>query len=68
MTHQPAAPHSAFFWRGQPSILAASFRRPRQNRDGGTTRKRTRFSPPIEGRAAGQQATDRRAALVRRRI
>ncbi|SEB26311.1 hypothetical protein [Variovorax sp. YR216] len=67
-SQKPAAPTSAFFWRGQPSILAESFRRSRQGRGEATGKHRAHFSPPIEGSAAGQQATDKRAALVRRRI
>lgn len=69
MTHKPAAPTSAFFWQGQPSVIGASLRKPTTNlrtwpKDSQNA-KGQKYSPPVIGRAAEQRARDKRAALLR---
>lgn len=61
--HKPAARHSAFYWREWPSTLGVQLAP--SNKDRSTEGRRQRYSPPIEGREAGQRAGDKRAALRR---
>lgn len=55
--------------KDQPSVLSAEMRKAATSstgtREAGRSRK---FSPPVESRAAGQRAADKRAALLRSRI
>lgn len=61
--HKPATRQSAFFWRGQPSVIGALLRP--SNKDRSANGKANRYSYPIEGREAGQKAFDKRQALKR---
>lgn len=65
-SHLPAARHSAFYWRGQPSEIGALLRP--SNKDRSANGKASRYSAPVEGREAGQKAADKRQALMRAEI
>jgi hypothetical protein len=63
MKPQPAAAHSAFYWRGQPSAIGTLVSPSRKDRSAlGTAR---RYSPVPENQAAGQKSADKRAKLRR---
>jgi hypothetical protein len=59
--HPPAAQHSAFFWKGQPSALGAQLKP--SNKDRSHTAGRNHIT--LTGRAQGQRDADRRDALKR---
>jgi hypothetical protein len=61
---------NVFDWKAQPSAIARAISDSRHTTPKALGRAMTqrRYSPPIEGRAAAQQAVDKRAALVRGRI
>lgn len=62
--HKPASRQSAFFWRGQPSVIAPLLRPHHMARDPKPNSK----SFPVEGREAGLKAFDKRQALLRAEI
>lgn len=64
LVHKPAAPTSAFFWRGQPSEIAPLLRPHHMARDPKPNSK----SFPVEGREAGQKAFEKHQALLRAEI
>jgi hypothetical protein len=57
--HLPASQQSAFFWQGQPSVVAAQLRPQRIDR---STAAR-HYSHPVEGQAAGEKSFHRRQAI-----
>lgn len=59
---KPASRQSAFFWQGSPSVIGATLPAPKADA------KVIRYSAPIEGREAGQRATDKRDAARRSKI
>lgn len=59
--NKPAAPSSAFLWRGQPSVIAPLLRPHHMARDPKPNSK----SFPVEGREAGEKSANKRHALIR---
>jgi len=57
--HPPASQQSAFFWQGQPSVVAPQLRPHKMDR---STEAR-RYCWPIEGQAAGEKSFHRRQAI-----
>jgi len=63
LQHKPAAPQSAFFWRGSPSAIGASLKP--SNKDRSKAATNARYSYPVEGREAGEKSANKRHALIR---